>query len=337
MARHTSPAVQWAQYLGARFAAMGLTTFDVETNLRSAEVVGRGMYRMLGRSRERTKQHLRLSFPHWSRQRVDSVALKVFEHLALLGVEVCHTPRLIHRDSWSNRVSLKNVGEALERLNTGRPVILITGHVGNWEVLGYLLAVVGYQVNAVARPLNNPLINDWLLGIRQQKGLRVITKWDATQQMIDVLNSGGALGFIADQNAGTKGLFVPFFGRLASTYKSVGLLALSQKVPLVCGYARRLRHLGYRFEFGMTDIIYPEDWENQPDPLYYVTARYMRAIESMIRICPEQYLWMHRRWKSRPRHELQGKPLPKALRRQLENLPWMDQATLDRLATSPCV
>ena len=80
------------------------------------------------------------------------------------------------------------------------------------------------------------------------------------------------------------------------------------------------------------DLIMPRDWMSQPDPLYYVTARYMRAIENMVLACPEQYLWMHRRWKSRPRHERTGKPLPTSMRRKLESLPWMNQALLDRLA-----
>ncbi len=125
-------------------------------------------------------------------------------------------------------------------------------------------------------------------------------------------------------------MFVPFFGRLASAYKSIGLLAMQQEVPIICGYAHRL---GPRFEYeiGASDIIEPGDWQNQPDPLYYITARYSRAIEQMIRRQPAQYLWMHRRWKSRPRHERQGKPMPSGLRKNLESLPWMDEAQMQQL------
>ncbi len=171
-----------------------------------------------------------------------------------------------------------------------------------------------------------------MTGVREKRGLRIITKWDATDRMLEVLNNGGSLGFIADQNAGDRGLFVPFFGKLASTYKSIGLLAMNQKVPIVCGYARRCNdQMGY--ELGTTDIIYPQDWQAASNPLYYITARYMRAIEEMVRRWPAQYLWMHRRWKSRPRHERLGKPMPSSLRRNLESLPWMDQATLESVAT----
>ena len=88
---------------------------------------------------------------------------------------------------------------------------------------------------------------------------------------------------------------------------------------------------GYENELGVEDIIYPADWAGKSDPLFYLTARYMRAIEGMIRRCPEQYLWMHRRWKSRPAHERQGKAMPAGMRKNLEELPWMDGETMRML------
>ena len=81
----------------------------------------------------------------------------------------------------------------------------------------------------------------------------------------------------------------------------------------------------------MTDYIEPHDWSEQPDPLYYITARYNRAIETMVRNAPEQYLWLHRRWKSRPQFEQNGFPMPKRLRSQLESLPWLDDQELQAI------
>jgi KDO2-lipid IV(A) lauroyltransferase len=334
MARPSSSVVLWGQYLVARLAAMGLGAFEVEPSLRAAGTLGAWLYRIGRRQRERMVRHLRWSFPELSEPAIEGLAIRSCQHVAQLFVEVCQAPRLIHADSWSSRLRIVNLTEAIRLLNTGKPAILVTGHLGNWEVLGYLMAVLGYPVDAIARPIDNPLVNDWLLGIRQRRGLRIITKWNATDKMLAVLAGGGMLGFIADQNAGDKGLFVPFFGRLASTYKSIGLLAMNQNVPIICGYARRIGD-EYRYELGTTDIIYPDDWAGRPDPLYYITARYMRAIETMIRECPEQYLWMHRRWRSRPAHERAGKPMPAGLRRKLEDLPWMDAATMDRLMNPP--
>lgn len=315
-------------------AAMSMLMFDAESNLRTAGEIGRWMYRLDKRHRLRAATHIAHSFPDWSPEQVDRVTFHSFEHFMQLVVEVMHTPRLIGSDSWSKHLNLTQLGPGIRLMSKGQPVLLVTGHLGNWEVLGYLLSVLGYPVHALARPLDNPYLNRWLLGIRENRGMRIITKWDATDRMLEVIQAGEALGFIADQNAGDRGTFVPFFGRLASSYKSIGLLAIGQNVPVVCGYARRVGQ-GFSYELGVQDIIYPDDWANRPDPLYYVTARYVHAIEQMVRRSPHQYLWMHRRWKSRPKFERQGKPMPANLRRNLESLPWMDQPTMDRLLAPP--
>jgi KDO2-lipid IV(A) lauroyltransferase len=117
-----------------------------------------------------------------------------------------------------------------------------------------------------------------------------------------VLNSGGILAFIADQNAGRKGQFVDFFGQQASTYKSIALLAIEHRVPILIGYSRRMSG-DFDYEMGMTRVIQPEEWHGRNDEVHWITQEYTRAIETFVRESPEQYLWMHRRWKSRPRDE----------------------------------
>ncbi len=312
----------WTHYLAARLATTVLTGFNVRANLRSARRLGRLMYRFDHRHRERAMAHIRLAFPAWSDAKVREVTRGSFEHFTQLAVEVCHGPRMITLDTWADRARLANLGPALDLLNAREPMIAITGHVGNWEVLGTMMSVLGYPLEVIVRPLDNPLLNDWLLGVRERHGLKAITKWDATGRMMDVLDRGETLAFTADQNAGDRGLFVPFFGKLASAYKSIGVLAIRRKLPIVCGYAHRVG-TDFRFEVGCADVILPAHWKDHPDPLYYITARYVRAFETMVRMQPNQFLWMHRRWKSRPRHERQGKTMPDALRRQLQSLPWM--------------
>ncbi|MEX0885136.1 MAG: lysophospholipid acyltransferase family protein [Phycisphaeraceae bacterium] len=330
MAEKHSRAVIWSQYLAARVVAAGLTSFNVQASLRTAHAAGGWLYGRDHRHRERAKHHLAMAFPEFSDARIEAVGRASFSHLMKLGMEVLHTPRTLHPHTWSQHLEIGDLGPALELLNARKPAILLTGHLGNWEVLGYVLALLGYDMAAIARPLDNPLINRWLLGIREKRGLEIITKFNATDRMLYVLRHAGALGFIADQNAGDKGLFVPYFGWLASTYKSIGLLAMRCRVPIVCGYAHR-KSDDFQYEVGVQDIIRPEDWASRPDPLYYITARYARAIEQMVRRRPEQYLWMHRRWKSRPRHERAGEAMPGLLREKIEALPWMDEATLRRL------
>ncbi len=330
MARDQSALTNWSQYLALRSAAAALNVFPVNANLRLARAVGSALYQVDRKHRRRALHNLHRSFPDLPEARAAEIAEQSMQHFMQLGIEVFFTPRLVCMDSWPDHVRLHELEPALDLLLSPEPAILLTGHFGNWELLGYALATLGFDLDAIARPIDNPLVNDWLLGVRQRQGMRIITKWGATDRMVDVMQRGGGLGFIADQNAGDKGMFVPFFGRLASTYKSIGLLAIQFDAPVICGYARR-RAGRFEFEIGTTDIIRPEDWADQPDPLYYLTARYMRAVERMVRLAPEQYLWIHRRWKSRPRHERQGRPMPRSLVRQLQALPWMDERLMQRL------
>jgi KDO2-lipid IV(A) lauroyltransferase len=152
------------------------------------------------------------------------------------------------------------------------------------------------------RPVDNPLINRYLVAARAAGGLTLLYKKGVSAVAGDVIDRGGGLCFIADQDAGRKGLFVDFFGRRASTYKSIGLLAMAKRVPVIVGYAVRVRR-GFHYRIAVERIIRPEEWEEEADPLRWITQTFSSALEAAIRRAPEQYLWVHRRWKHRPKGE----------------------------------
>ena len=290
------------QYLGLRLTNMTLQCFPVEANLRTAELLGDFMYFFDKKHRKRAEGNLRRSFPDMPERRLRRLARQSMQQLFMLFVEVLFTTRMVRLDNWHTFVHLSGFERTLELMVRRKGLIMITGHYGNWEILGYILATLGFETMSVARPLDNPYVNEWLLGVRERMGQRIIDKKGATTQVGPALESGGTVGFIADQNAGSKGLFVDFFGRKASTYKSIGLLAMQYNVPIAVGYARRLEGK-FKFNVGVQDVIYPADWENEPDPLRYITQRYSTAIEGFVRDEPGQYLWIHRRWKTRPKGE----------------------------------
>ena len=293
----------WAAYLALRVASMMMHCWPIDWNLALARGVGNVMYAVDAKHRNRALHNLRRSFPDWPERRLEGLARQSMGHFLMLGIEVFFTTRLVRIDTFTRYVSLGDFDETLKLLlRREQGLIMLTGHYGNWEILGYVLATLGFPQVAVARPLDNPYVNRWLLGVREKMGQKIVDKKGATTEITGVLEANGTVGFIADQNAGPKGLFVDFFGRKASTYKSIGLLALQYNVPVVIGYARRL---GDRFRFGVgaSDIIYPADWADEANPLHYITQRYTAAIEKFVREDPGQYLWIHRRWKSRPKGE----------------------------------
>lgn len=293
-----------AIYVAARLVSVAMHAFPVNLNLRTAKLLGSGLYLIDRRHRERALANLRRSFPELSERQREKLARRSMQQMIMLFVEVLFTTRLIRLDTWADYVELENFRDVMEMLlRRERGLVLLTGHYGNWEILGYVLATLGFETVSIARPLDNPYVSRFLFDVREKTGQKIIAKKGATPEVQATLDQHGAVGFIADQNAGIKGVFVDFFGRKASTYKSIGLVAMEYEVPVVIGYARRVNDR-FHFKCGAQDIIYPADWKSQPDPLRYITERYTKAIEDIVRVDPGQYWWVHRRWKTRPKGEV---------------------------------
>jgi KDO2-lipid IV(A) lauroyltransferase len=303
MAKPRIDFIDRLQYLGVRIASMLMQCWPVNSNLRVAKRLGDLLYRLDRKHRERALANLRRSFPELSEKEREELARRSMQELFMFFVEMFFTTRMIRIDTWARYIVLENFAKPLELMvRRDGGLIMLTGHYGNFEILGYLLATLGFPTSSVARPLDNPYLSDFVFGVREKQGQRIIDKRGATNDVIDVIESGGAVGFVADQNAGSKGVFVDFFGRKASTYKSIALLAMQYEVPVVIGYARRLND-EFKFVVGAQDVIYPADWKEQRDPLRYITQRYTTALEQVVRTDPGQYWWVHRRWKTRPKGE----------------------------------
>ena len=331
---HRSAIRNLAEYVPARLLASVAQCFPEQRNRVTCNLVARCYAKWNRRHRERAEENLRRSFPDMHPSEVQRIAVASIEHLfQLAGVDAMVMGRAIRPQTWHRHLHFEKSRSAIPLLTSDSPALLLTGHCGNWELLGYGMSVVGYPMAALARPLDNPLLNQWLLGIREAWGLKVLTKWGATPVMQDILEDGGRIGFIADQNAGDQGIFVPFFGRLASAYKSIGLLAMRYDTPILVAMAKR-RGLKLDYEIVTGDIIQPSDWKDAEDPLYYITARYTRALEQLVADCPEQYLWIHRRWKSRPRHVRLGKQMPRSLERRIRSLPWLSDHEADTIIST---
>lgn len=301
--RRRSRIVDSLAYLGVRTLAMIMHMFRPETNYITARILGDLMYRFDRRHRQRAEEHLRRSFPDWPTHTCRTVARASMRNMVYLAVEFLFTSRLITPGQWRKHITLVNQKENLRLLlknETG--VVLLTGHFGNWEVVGYTMAALGFPNTAIARRLDNPYLDAYVIGQREMRGMTILDKRGATTVAPGLLDRKGAVSFIADQDAGGKGLFVDFFGRPASTYKAIGLLAMQHNAPVVIGYGQR-RKEKYHFEIGVQRIIYPHEWADQDDPLRFITQEYTHALEEVIRTAPEQYLWLHRRWKHRPKGE----------------------------------
>ncbi len=292
-----------AEYLAIRLAAFVLQMFPIDLNLRTARWIGRILWRVDGRHRKRIDDHLRASFgAQLDDAELRRMSLACVEHWAMWFVEFLCAFRLLNEWSWSKYIKPVALEEPIKLLLGHKGAILLTGHYGNFELTAYTLAAVGFDVAAVMRPLDNRYVNDFVVRTRSARGLRLLDKKGVATEAEDILKQGGAIGLVADQDAGRKGVFVDFFGRKASTYKSIALLAMRCEVPILIGFARRC---GKRFQYeaSISRVIAPDEWRDRDDPVRWITQEYTTAIEAFVREAPEQYLWIHRRWKSRPRNE----------------------------------
>ena len=294
--------VDYLQYLALRVLVAFLYLLGIKRSLGLARFLGRLMWDHYHRGRQRALDNLHASFPDKDKQWIQQTGRRSFEHIVMLAVDVLFTPRLVKKENWRDYSRYKNAEQTKWLMQEGSGLLLVTGHYGNFEIIGYLMGLFGFNIYSIARPLDNRFINKYLYGVRQRAGQKIIDKKGAADLMEHLPSTGATICFIADQDAGRKGIFVDFFARKASTYKSIGLIAIHHNVPIAVGYGRRIENRFY-FEIGVTRIIFPHEWADQDDPLKWITAEYTRIIEQFVREDPTQYWWLHRRWKHRPREE----------------------------------
>jgi KDO2-lipid IV(A) lauroyltransferase len=249
-------------------------------------------------------ENLLHAFPEMSQSEVRRLVRRMWEHLFLLVLEVAHVPRKIHETNWRRYVRLKNVDRVVQMLLGDRPIVMVTAHYGNFEVGGFMLGLLGFPTFTVARNLDNPYLDRFVSRFRGATGQFIIPKNGGYDQILDVLAAGGTMSFLADQYAGPKGAWVQFFGRPASAYKAIALFSMEHDAPVaVCG-ARRLA-CPLQFEMECLAVADPRDAAQSVASIHEMTQWYTSKLEEMIRRAPEQYWWLHRRWKDTrpPRRE----------------------------------
>jgi KDO2-lipid IV(A) lauroyltransferase len=302
MATERSAGVDYAVYLFVRVVVCVIQALPLGVAEALAGGIAWATYHLNRRHRAVAVENLRHAFPDLSDDAIDRRVWAVYQHFCLLLMEIIHLPRKLHPNNWRRFSEYAFPADTLRTLNClqkARSVLFVTGHFGNWEMGGYLIAMLGFKVYAIARPLDNPHLDSYLRRFREATGQKILSKKGDFDNIQAVLDRGGILATLADQDAGQRGLFVDFFGRPASTHKAVALLALEHRVPLVVTGAARVGRM-MRYRVFVEDIIWPDEYANNPDAVRAITQRFTSALERLVRRFPDQYFWLHRRWKHQP-------------------------------------
>lgn len=305
MAKEKSRTAAYLVYLIVRLIVCFLQALSFEQACAFAKGLAWLAYHVDKRHRLVALDNLRIAFPgRYSEAELDRMVRAVYRHFCTLLVELVHAPRRLHATNWRRYLDLDSALPIIDRLLSDRPIMIVTGHFGNWEMAGYALGLFGFRTHAIARELDNPYLDRYLKRFRESTGQTILDKNKDYARMREVLDQAGVLATLADQDAGQRGLFVDFFGRPASTHKAVALFSLEHRVPLVVTGTPRI---GGRYRVAVGDIIDPADYDDQPDAVRAITQRFTTALEGLIRTAPEQYFWLHRRWKHQPPPPRKGK------------------------------
>lgn len=225
------------------------------------------------------------------------LARATFRHLGVTVLECC---RLFFGPPGRmlERVRVEGVEHVKAALAEGRGVFYFGAHLGNWELLAAAHTLTGFPVSAVVRPLDNPFLEALLARARQRGSIGLIPKRRALRDVRAALARGECVGIMLDQNAGRRGVFVPFFGELASTSRSLAVLALKTGAPAIPAFIHRRPDGSHQVT--LEPPIALERTGQLEHDVEIATRRFTETIERHVRAHPEQWFWVHRRWKTRP-------------------------------------
>jgi Kdo2-lipid IVA lauroyltransferase/acyltransferase len=241
-------------------------------------------------------QNLKSSFPENSAGWYRDTANACLTHFATVVLELLWL-RNIDQEFINDRVSIQGF-DVLERLaSQGRGMIAVGCHFGNWELMGAVVSGLGIPISYIVKKMHNPVVDELINELRMVHDVRIIYTKES-RKLLKTFRDGRVVAILSDQDARKRGVFVPFFNRSASTPKGAAAYALRLGIPLVLAHSKR--ESGGRYNLEFMEIKIESHWQADEDGIRELTARFTEIFEDRIRKTPEQWFWMHRRWKTKP-------------------------------------
>ena len=306
-------ARMWLEYVLARGALGLFALLPRHVAIKIAMKISRALVRFFPKLQQVGIRNLEIAFPTLSANEREDLLARSVGNLGRVFAEVSHL-RKDTAESIAARIDFRATPETLARYREARAqkraVIFVTPHLGNWEILVLAMSALIEPIAYLARPLDNALLDATTTRIRTRFGNQAISKHDSIMQGLEVLDRGGVLGMLADVNTLMRdGVFVPFFGVPACTTRAVAMLALRTNALImpICGVWQEETQ---RYAAIAGEFMEVSRSGKRRDDILETTARFTAQLEQFIRAYPDQWIWVHRRWKTRPH----GTPDPYAKR-----------------------
>jgi KDO2-lipid IV(A) lauroyltransferase len=302
MTRATATLAHYAEYYAMRAAVGALSHLSLRHAGDVGEWLGELAHSPFGIRREVVERQVRAAFPGLAEPEVQRIAQESYGNLGRTSIEAALLPGY-------SQTRLMELFDGVEgwdifegALAAGRGAMIVTGHLGNWELGGAYIGARGRGMNAVARGMQNPLFDQYLTANRLRLGVKVVHDSDAVRKIPRIVRDGGVAGFLFDQGAvGLASTWVPFFGRWAKTPRGPAVFALRLNAPLV--FATAIRQPNGQYVLYMENVPLTNTGNLEAD-VDAIVAAYSNTLERWVRRFPEQYFWQHRRWK----HQRPGTP-----------------------------
>ncbi len=253
---------------------------------------------VLGLRRKVVRENLEIAFPDWTPAQRRRIARRSWAHL---GREAVATFRLSAETPASVRSRIEGwhgFDAFAARVQEGDGAIAVTGHFGNWEMAGAVVAARGLPIDAVATTQRNPLFNRDLVESRGDLGMTIVPRDEAPRRVLKGLRKGHVAGIVGDQNVAVGGIHVEFMGRPAATARGAAVFALRTGAPLFVGLAVALPGSRWRYRFSIEEVTIEASGDFDED-VRRLTQAHTDVLERAVRAHPEQYFWPHKRWKER--------------------------------------
>jgi Kdo2-lipid IVA lauroyltransferase/acyltransferase len=268
----------------------------------TAKTLARLGFHLARRQRRAGLRNLQMAFPELSRNALEEILRGSFENLGRLLVEFTHMPEL-NKGNICRFVVHDGLENYLEGLRRGRGVIFMTAHFGAWELSSFAHAVYGYPLRFVVRPIDNPRVEKLISTYRTRSGNIPIERRSAARDILKTLRQNEAVGILFDQNTTrSEGIFAEFFGIPAATTPALALFALRTGAAVVPGFLIWDTSLG-KHRLRLDPPVQLIDTGNLDHDVLENTKIFNKILEDYIRKYPDQWLWIHRRWKTRPQGE----------------------------------
>jgi KDO2-lipid IV(A) lauroyltransferase len=293
---------EWLEYAAVWTVLKALGALPRGFARRLAAAVAFALYAMLPKLRRTAEFNLRLAFPEWDAAGRNAVIRGMVRNLGWMAAEFACFPKYT-RENIEQVVALEGHENFLKGQRRGKGVMYLTGHIGAWELSSFAHALYGFPLHYMARPLDNARVDALVNRYRCLSGNEPIFKNESARALLKILKEAGTVGILADQNTmPEEGVFVDFFGKSACTTTGIARVALHTEAAVVPGYAYWDEGIGkYKLRFEPTvELIRTGDTERD---VFVNTQRFAKVIEGIIRKHPEQWVWVHARWKTRPKGE----------------------------------